>query len=115
MQHIFGYARVSATDQNLDTQLDDLTRAGCSRIFQEKVSGTRTRSLALDELLAAVREGDVVVVARGRRYFSNEELTKGLRETSKPSAVVSLGRVPSAEVYVLDAKSAAALTEAASR
>ena len=42
MQHIFGYARVSATDQNLDTQLDDLTRTGCSRIFQVKVSGTRT-------------------------------------------------------------------------
>ena len=39
MQHIFGYARVSASDQNLDTQLDDLTRAGCSRIFQEKVPG----------------------------------------------------------------------------
>jgi DNA invertase Pin-like site-specific DNA recombinase len=60
MQHIFGYARVSATDQNLDIQLDDLTRAGCSRIFQEKVSGTRTQSRALDELLGAVREGDVV-------------------------------------------------------
>lgn len=64
MQHTFGYARVSASDQNLDTQLDDLTRAGCTRIFQEKVSGTRTKSLALDELLAAVREGDVVVVNR---------------------------------------------------
>ena len=71
MQHIFGYARVSATDQNLDTQLDDLTRAGCSRIFQEKVSGTRTRSLALDELLAAVREGDVVVVNRLARLGRN--------------------------------------------
>ena len=34
---IFGYARVSATDQNLATQLDDLTQAGCLRIFQEKV------------------------------------------------------------------------------
>ena len=62
MQHIFGYARISATDQNLNTQLNDLTRAGCSRIFQEKVSGTPTRSLVLDELLVAVREGDVVVV-----------------------------------------------------
>ena len=47
MQHTFGYARVSASDQNLDTQLDDLTRAGCSFILKEKVSGTQTRSLAL--------------------------------------------------------------------
>ena len=59
MQHTFGYARVSAADHNLDTQLDDLTRAGCTRIFQEKVSGARTKSGALDELLAAVREGDM--------------------------------------------------------
>ena len=33
MQHTYGYARVSAADQNLDTQLEDLTRAGCVRIF----------------------------------------------------------------------------------
>jgi DNA invertase Pin-like site-specific DNA recombinase len=61
MQYTFGYARVAATDQNLDTQLDDLTRAGCTRIFQEKGSDTRTKSHALDEILAAVRKGDVVV------------------------------------------------------
>jgi len=71
LQHTFGYACVSATDQNLDTQLEDLPRVGCSRIFQEKVSGTRTRSLALDELLSAVREGDVVVVNRLARLGRN--------------------------------------------
>ena len=71
MQHVFGYARVSATDQNLATQVEDLTQAGCTRIFQEKVSGTRTRSPALDELLAAVREGDIVVVNRLARLGRN--------------------------------------------
>ena len=71
MQHTFGYARVSATDQNLATQVEDLTHAGCTRIFQEKVSGTRTHSPALDELLAAVREGDVVVVNRLARLGRN--------------------------------------------
>jgi len=71
MQHTFGYARVSATDQNLATQVEDLTQAGCTRIFQEKVSGTRTHSLALDELLATVREGDVVVVNRLARLGRN--------------------------------------------
>jgi DNA invertase Pin-like site-specific DNA recombinase len=71
MQYTFGYARVSATDQNLATQLDDLTRAGCSRIFQEKVSGMRTNSPALTELLAAVREGVVVVVNRLARLGRN--------------------------------------------
>ncbi|WP_210521969.1 recombinase family protein [Hymenobacter terricola] len=71
MQHTFSYARVSAADQNLDTQLEDLARAGCTRIFQEKVTGTRTRSHALDELLAAVREGDAVVVNRLARLGRN--------------------------------------------
>ena len=71
MRHTFDYAHVSATNQTLDTQLDDLTRAGCTRIFQEKVSGTRTKSHALDELLAAVREGYVVVVNRLARLGPN--------------------------------------------
>ena len=62
MQHVSGYARVSAVDQNRATQVADLTHAGCTRIFQEKASGTRTRSPALDELLAVVRRGDVVAV-----------------------------------------------------
>ncbi|HVF42521.1 MAG TPA: glycosyltransferase family 39 protein [Pyrinomonadaceae bacterium] len=75
------------------------------------------REVSLSDRAAVreMREGDVVVVARGRRYFSNDELTASLRETSKPSSTVSLGRVPSAEVYVLDAKSAAALNGVASR
>jgi DNA invertase Pin-like site-specific DNA recombinase len=78
MQHTFGYARVSATDQNLATQLDDLTRAGCLRIFQEKVSGMRTSSPALTELLTAVREGDVVIVNRLARLERNLGLPKPL-------------------------------------
>ena len=80
MQHTFGYARVSATDQNLATQLDNLSRAGCVRIFQEKVSGTRTSSPALTELLAAVREGDVVIVNRLARLGRNTVHTVQLVE-----------------------------------
>ncbi|WP_375374034.1 recombinase family protein [Hymenobacter sublimis] len=36
MHQTFGYARVSTIDQNQDTQLDILTKAGCDRILQDK-------------------------------------------------------------------------------
>ncbi len=58
---LFGYARVSTQDQNLDLQLDDLTKAGCQRVFQEKVSSAKTRP-QLQKMLDILREGDTVIV-----------------------------------------------------
>jgi 4-amino-4-deoxy-L-arabinose transferase-like glycosyltransferase len=75
----------------------------------------REVSLSDRAAVGEMQAGDVVVVARGRRYFSNDELTTRLREASKPSAEVSLGGVPSAQVYVLDAESLAAVVGAAPR
>ena len=64
MNKVFGYARVSTLDQNLDTQLDALQRAGCDEIFQDKITGISTSRPALDELEAKLRSGDTVMVAR---------------------------------------------------
>ena len=57
-----GYARVSTRDQNLDLQVDALKRAGCERIYHDVASGAKTARPALDEMLAQLRAGDVLVI-----------------------------------------------------
>jgi len=64
MNKVFGYARVSTVDQNLDTQVEALKKAGCDEIFEDKASGMLTSRPALDDLQAKLRPGDTVMVAR---------------------------------------------------
>jgi len=62
---IYGYARVSTTDQDLTIQQDALKAAGCEIIRSEKVSGTSRQGRdELNTLLEFVREGDVLCVVR---------------------------------------------------
>ena len=58
---LIGYARVSTQDQQLHLQLDDLQRAGCEQVFQEKVSSGKVRP-QLQLLVDSLRTGDTVVV-----------------------------------------------------
>ncbi|MEP9356961.1 recombinase family protein [Xanthobacter sp. KR7-65] len=62
--NLVGYARVSTFGQTLDAQVEQLTAAGCSRIFKEKVSGARADRRELNRLLATLGEGDQVLVTR---------------------------------------------------
>lgn len=59
-----GYARVSTEEQNLDIQLTALRKAGCKKIFQEKISGTKWERPELHNMLNSLEAGDVVVVWR---------------------------------------------------
>ena len=61
---IVGYARVSSSGQSLAVQLDKLSEAGCTEVFQEKRSGLTAQRPALKECLRFVREGDVLVITR---------------------------------------------------
>lgn len=59
---IFGYARVSTQEQNLDRQIDLLQNQGCDEILKEKMSGTIENRPELNKLLDKIRSGDTVVV-----------------------------------------------------
>lgn len=59
-----GYARVSTEDQRLDLQRARLKEAGCSRLFEEKISGAARQRPALERLLQELRADDILVVSR---------------------------------------------------
>lgn len=93
---IFGYARVSTSEQRLDMQMDALERAGvpADNVYVEKVSGQSRRRPEFEKLMKALQPGDTVVVMKidrfGRRalpilqrlaWFKENEITfKSLSE-----------------------------------
>ena len=60
--YIFGYARVSTEQQNLDRQIDALQQYGVDIIFNEKMTGTKRNRPELSKLLDRMTEGDTIVV-----------------------------------------------------
>lgn len=84
MTAILGYARVSTTSQELDTQRDALTAAGVEtdRIFTDKLSGSaKTDRPGLAALLGYARAGDTVVVtAVDRLGRSVAEVTRTIAD-----------------------------------
>lgn len=65
-KYLFGYARVSTKEQNADSQVDALVKAGCAeeRIFVDFASGTRASRPQWDELLSRLRSGDHLVITK---------------------------------------------------
>ncbi|HEY9501502.1 MAG TPA: hypothetical protein VIR01_07755, partial [Pyrinomonadaceae bacterium] len=71
-----------------------------------------TVSLSDPEAIRQLRPGDFIIIARGRRYFSNDSLINTLSTQSTPIAELKLGTVPSVKIYQLDKNSVEALNEA---
>lgn len=61
---IIGYARVSTTGQTLESQIEQLTRAGVDKLFQEKISAKNADRPQLTKMMYAIQAGDVVLVTR---------------------------------------------------
>jgi len=61
---IVGYARVSTDGQSHEAQHASLTSAGADKVFSEKVSGAVTDRRALAKAVAALADGDVLLVTK---------------------------------------------------
>ena len=72
-------------------------------------------SLSDPEALRQLAVGDFVIIARGRRYFSNDAIISALRDQAMPVTELKLGPAPSARIYELDQSSLAILTDAIQR
>ncbi len=59
---LVGYARVSTIDQNLDLQLSALKKAGCEKLYQDQMSGTKANRPGLIMALEILRKNDTLVV-----------------------------------------------------
>jgi DNA invertase Pin-like site-specific DNA recombinase len=83
---LIGYARVSTDDQKLNLQQDALHTAGCEKIFEDYLSGTRATRPGLTSALEMARSGDTLVVWRldrlGRSLKDLIQLTETLKQRS---------------------------------
>jgi DNA invertase Pin-like site-specific DNA recombinase len=88
-----GYARVSTTDQHLALQIEQLKRAGCRQIFEEKISGAKKDRPELEKLLSHIRQDDILVVCKLDRLARSThhllDIIERLRQ--KGSSFCSLG------------------------
>ena len=64
-----GYARVSTSEENIQTQIDLLKAEGCDKIYTDVASGVREDRQGLKEMLSFLREGDIVIVYKLDRIF----------------------------------------------
>src|SRR5215831_3068925 len=87
MQETVGYCRVSTDGQTLDAQIAELKAAGATLMFSEKQSGARTDRPAMRKAIAALGQGDVLMVTRlDRLARSTRDLLNVLHDVGECGA-----------------------------
>ena len=84
---IYGYARVSTADQNLDRQKDALYKYGIDKLFCEKMSGTKKNRPELDSMLGTIQNGDTIVIESLSRLSRSVKNLAELMETLNDKGV----------------------------
>ena len=80
----FGYARVSTPQQSLENQIANLEKAGCEKVFSDRVSGSKSKRPGFDSMAVQLREGDsVCITSLDRLGRSSRVLIQLLEEWEK--------------------------------
>ncbi|WP_314067985.1 recombinase family protein [uncultured Vagococcus sp.] len=72
---VIGYARVSTSNQKLDSQLQELQEYGVDKIYKEHDSGRNEKRVILEQMLESLKPGDTLVIykldrlARGTQHL----------------------------------------------
>ncbi|HEX8173787.1 MAG TPA: glycosyltransferase family 39 protein [Pyrinomonadaceae bacterium] len=82
---------------------------GLAAYYAERAGRTDLHFVSLSDhaALSEMTEGDFLIAARGRRYFSNEAVLAGLGQSAQPTLRIYAGEIPAADVYLLDQSSLA--------
>lgn len=73
LQMIYGYARVSTAQQDYATQIADLKKAGVTKIFKDKYTGTTANRPEFDKLITSIKDGDTLIVTKLDRLARNTQ------------------------------------------
>ena len=85
---LIGYARVSTHDQNLDLQQDALKKAGCEKIFVDEISGAKSARPGLEDAMAQLRKGDVLVAQREEKKVGFRSLQDSMDTSSSGGKLI---------------------------
>ena len=98
---IFGYARVSSKDQNLDRQLDSLKKYVPNErdIIVDKLSGKDINRPGLESLLFNIRQGDTLYIHSLDRLGRNkDDIKKILTDFKNKKIIVRILDLPTSMV-----------------
>src|SRR5215472_4671980 len=99
---IIGYARVSTDGQSLQSQTEALHLAGASKVYSEKQSGARADRPQLAKAIAALAEGDCLVMCKlDRLARSTRDLLNTLATIGERGATFKYDRPSDAECPLL--------------
>jgi DNA invertase Pin-like site-specific DNA recombinase len=84
---VIGYARVSTDGQTLQAQTEALHSTGCARIYAEKINGAYADRPQLAKAIAALGDGDTLIVTKlDRLARSTRDLLNTLATISERGA-----------------------------